>query len=159
MTEALKKGEVDAVAIWEPEGVNSEAALGDDAIVFGGEGVYAELFNLNTTAAALADPVRRARIVRFVRAIIDATAALKADPGRARQLSVAAGKFTAEDVAASWPHHRFNAAPLPQTLDVLELEEQWLAKRENRVPRDREQLATLIDGSVYDEALALETGR
>lgn len=159
MTEAVKKGEVDAVAIWEPEGVNSEAALGDDAIVFGGEGVYAELFNLNTTAAALADPVRRARIVRFVRAIIDATAALKADPGRARQLSIAAGKFTAEDVAASWPHHRFNAAPLPQTLDVLELEEQWLAKRENRVPRDREQLATLIDGTVYHEALALETGR
>ena len=32
----------------------------------------------------------------------------------------------------------------------------WLAKRENRAPRTREQLATLIDTSVYREALALE---
>jgi len=159
MTEALKKGEVDAVAIWEPEGVNSEAALGPDAIVFGGDGVYAELFNLNTTAGALADPVRRARIVRFVRAIIDATAALKADPAKARRLSVEAGKFSPEDVAESWAHHRFNAAPLAQTLDVLELEEQWLAKRENRVPRGRDQLAMLIDTGVYAEALALEAGQ
>ena len=159
MTEALRKGEVDAVAIWEPEGVNSENALGDDAIVFSGDGVYAELFNLNTTSGALADPVRRAKIVRFVRAIIDATAALKEDPAKAQQLSVEAGKFAPEDVAESWRHHRFNASPLAQTLDVLTLQEQWLAPRENRAPRSREQLATLIDTSVYQEALALETGQ
>src|SRR6187551_3980870 len=156
MTEALRKGEVDAVAIWEPEGVNSEQALGTDAIVFDGDGVYAELFNLNTTAGALADPVKRAQIVRFVRAVIDATARLRQDPTKAQQLSVEAGKFAPEDVAESWEHHRFNASPLAQTLDVLVLQEQWLAPRENRAPRTREQLATLIDTSVYQEALALE---
>ena len=48
---------------------------------------------------------------------------------------------------------------LPQTLDVLVLQEEWLAKRENRTPRTREQLATLIDTSVYQEALALEPRR
>src|SRR5688572_4232888 len=42
MTKALANREVDAVAIWEPEGVNSERVLGDDAIVFEGDGVYAE---------------------------------------------------------------------------------------------------------------------
>jgi NitT/TauT family transport system substrate-binding protein len=104
MTEALRKGEVDAVAIWEPEGVNSELALGSDAIVFEGDGVYRELFNLNTTAGALADPVKRAQIVRFVRALIDATAELKQDPAKAQQLSVAAGGFSPEDVAESWLH-------------------------------------------------------
>ena len=159
MTEALRKGEVDAVAIWEPEGVNSERALGDDAIVFEGDGVYRELFNLNTTAGALADPVKRAQIVRFVRALIDATAELKQDPAKAQQLSVAAGGFSPEDVAESWQHHNFNAAPLADTLDVLVLQEQWLAPRENRAPRTREQLATLIDTSVYQEALALEPRR
>jgi NitT/TauT family transport system substrate-binding protein len=159
MTEALRKGEVDAVAIWEPEGVNSELALGSDAIVFSGDGVYAELFNLNTTAGALADPARRAKIVRFVRAIIDATAVMKADPDEAQQLSVEAGKFSAEDVRDSWEHHRFNASTLPQMLEVLVLEEQWLAPRENRQPRTREQLATLIDTSVYADALKLEPAR
>jgi NitT/TauT family transport system substrate-binding protein len=156
MTEALRNGEVDAVAIWEPEGVNSEHALGDDAIVFDGDGVYAELFNLNTTAGALADPDKRARIVRFVRAIIDANAEMKEFPDKAQQLSVEAGGFSLEDVKESWEHHSFNAKPLPQTLDVLVLQEQWLARRENRQPRTREQLATLIDTSVYQEALALE---
>ena len=159
MTQALANREVDAVAIWEPEGVNSEHVLGDDAIVFEGDGVYAELFNLNTTAGALADPVKRAKIVRFVRAIIDATAELKEFPDKAQQLSVEAGKFSPEDVSDSWEHHRFNATPLPQTLDVLVLQEQWLAKRENRTPRTREQLATLIDTSVYQEALALVPGQ
>jgi NitT/TauT family transport system substrate-binding protein len=159
MTEALRKGEVDAVAIWEPEGVNSELVLGDDAIVFEGNGVYAELFNLNTTAGALADPVKRARIVRFVRAIIDANAEMKEHPDKAQQLSVEAGGFSLEDVKESWEHHAFNARPLPQTLDVLVLQEQWLARRENRTPRTREQLATLIDTSVYQEALALEPRR
>ncbi len=159
MTEALRAGEVDAVAIWEPEGVNAEQALGSDAIVFDGDGVYAELFNLNTTAGALADPDKRAKIVRFVRAIIDATAELHEYPDKAQQLSVEAGGFSAEDVKESWRHHRFNATPLPQTLDVLVLQEQWLAKRENREPRTREQLATLIDTSVYQEALALEPRR
>ena len=156
MTEALRKGEVDAVAIWEPEGVNSEQALGADAVVFDGDGVYAELFNLNTTAGALADPAKRAQIVRFVRAIIDATAELHKDPARAQRLSVEFGKFAPDDVAESWEHHRFNASPLAQTLDVLVLQEQWLAPRENRTPRTREQLATLIDTTVYREALALE---
>lgn len=159
MTEALRKGEVDAVAIWEPEGVNSEQALGADAIVFEGDGVYAELFNLNTTAGALADPAKRAKIVRFVRAIIDATAELHAFPDKAQQLSVEAGGFSLDDVKESWEHHAFNAKPLPQTLDVLVLQEEWLARRENRAPRTREQLATLIDTSVYQEALALEPRR
>jgi sulfonate transport system substrate-binding protein len=158
MTEALHKGEVDAVAIWEPEGVNSEAALGADAIVFDGDGVYAELFNLNTTAAALADPAKRAQIVRFVRAIIDATAEIEAFPDEAQRLSAEAGSFSPEDVRESWEHHRFNAKPLDHTLEVMVLQEQWLSPRENREPRSREQLATLIDTSVYAEALALEAG-
>ena len=37
---ALEKGEVDAISIWEPQAENAARALGDDAIVFPGEGVY-----------------------------------------------------------------------------------------------------------------------
>ena len=159
MTKALADREVDAVVIWEPESENSLQVLGDDAIEFGGEGVYAELFNLNTTADKLADPDKRKAIVRFVRAVIDATAELKQDPTEAQRLVVEASGFSAEDVAQSWKHHRWNASRLPQTLDVMVLQEQWLAKRSNRAPRTREQLATLIDTSVVEEALALELGQ
>jgi len=156
MTEALRKGEVDAVVIWEPESENAAQVLGTDMIEFSGEGVYRELFNLNTTAEKLADPVTRAKIVRFVRAIIDASAELRADPARAKALVVEAGGFSPEDVEDSWKHHRYEPGIPPDLLDVMVVEEQWLAAQANRPPRSREELAALIDTSVYEEALALD---
>jgi sulfonate transport system substrate-binding protein len=158
MTEALAKGEVDAVVIWEPESENSARALGGDLVEFHGEGVYTERFNLNTTAANLADPAKRAKIVAFVRALIAANSALWDDPADAKRLVAERGGFPPEQVEASWKHHRFNATPLPDMLDVLVLEEQWLAARDNRPARTRDELATLIDWSVYEEAIGLEPG-
>ena len=158
MTEALEKGEVDAVVIWEPESENSAQVLGDDLIEFSGEGVYRELFNLNTTAEKLADPNTRSRIVHFVRAIIDASAAVREDPAKAQRLIVASGEFDPQDVEDSWVHHNWLAAIPDDLLDVLEKQEQWLASRDEREPRSREQIATLIDTSVYEEAMALGTG-
>jgi len=159
MTEALRAGEVDAVVIWEPESENSAQVLGGDLVEFHGAGIYRELFNLNTTAANLADPGKRAKIVRFVRAVIDATAQIDADPTKAKRLVTEAGGFSAQDVEDSWEHHRFNAASPGDLLDVLVVEEKWLAGRDNRPVRGREQLATLIDTSVYAEAMALEIGQ
>ena len=158
MTEALRKGEVDAVVIWEPESENSAQVLGPDLIEFHGDDVYSEKFNLNTTAENLADPAKRARIVRFVRAVIDAASEMREYDAKAKQLVVEAGGFSAADVEDSWEHHRFNANTLSDLLEVLVLEEQWLAGRDDRPARSREQLATLIDWSVYEEAILLETG-
>jgi NitT/TauT family transport system substrate-binding protein len=155
MTEALRKGEVDAVAIWEPEAAKSARLLGNDLVEFSGEGAYRELFNLNTTAAKLADPATRARIVRFVRRVMDVTAALNADPAPAQALVASAGNFGPGEVAAGWPHHRFIATIPADLLDVMTEEEQWLASRDKRPVRSREELARLIDTGVYHEALAL----
>ena len=131
MTEALRKGEVDAVVIWEPESENAAQVLGSDLIEFSGEGVYRELFNLNTTAEKLADPAR------------------------AQALVTAAGGFSAENVRDSWKHHRFAPGIPADLLDVMAEEERWLAQQANRAARSREELARLIDTSVYQEALAL----
>ncbi len=43
---------------------------------------------------------------------------------------------------------------IPDMLDVLETEEQWLAKIGNRPARSRTELAKFIDRSIVDEALA-----
>jgi NitT/TauT family transport system substrate-binding protein len=156
MTEALRRGEVDAVVIWEPESENAAQVLGADLIEFGGEGVYRELFNLNTTAAKLADPELRPRLVRFIRAVIDASAAMEDDPASAQALVARAGGFDPQDVRDSWKHHRFVPGFPADLLDVLEAEEIWLAAQAERSPRTRADLATLIDTSLYEEALALE---
>jgi sulfonate transport system substrate-binding protein len=155
MTEALRAGEVDAVVIWEPESGNAAQALGDDLVEFSGEGVYRELFNLNTTAERLADPATRAKIVRFVYGVIFAVDAIQTDPAKAQALVARAGGFPDEDVRDSWEHHRFVADIPADLLDVLEEEEQWLAQQDKRAARSRDELARLIDTSVFDEAVAL----
>lgn len=159
MAAAIQRGDVDAVVIWEPYSEQARRILGSDAIEFSGEGVYRELFNLNTTAENLADPAKRAKIVTFVRAVIDASAEVRRDPSAAQALVRARGNYEQRDMVDGWKHHAFLASMPSDLLDVLVYEEQWLAARDKRQARPREVLATLIDDSVYREALALRPAR
>jgi NitT/TauT family transport system substrate-binding protein len=155
MVDALEKGEVDAVTIWEPEMENAFQRIGDDAIEFSGHGVYRELFNLNTTAQQLADPVQRRRIVEFVRSVLRATRALHEDPREAWQLvSKSGGLYQVPLIARTWHHHGYPGIIVPDLLDVMEDEEKYVAREgQGRTPRSRAELARLIDDSVLKEAL------
>jgi NitT/TauT family transport system substrate-binding protein len=155
MPKALEERQVDAVAIWEPEMENAAVAIGDDAIEFSGKGIYREVFNLNTTGAALADPVKRRRIVEYVAEVIRASADIRANPSVVWPLVEAAGGYSRPVIARAWPHHSFPAILVPDLLDVLVEEEIWLAGVEKRTPRTREELARLIDPTVLQEAMAL----
>ena len=73
----MKRGELDAMTVWEPEIQNAQDVLGADAIEFQDRSVYRELFNLNTTAENLANPQMRAQIVSFVRSLIEASAHIR----------------------------------------------------------------------------------
>lgn len=156
MEPALSAHEVDAIAIWEPESVRAEMALGDDAITFSDPKLYRELYNLNTTAEALNDPACRARIVDFVRRLISAAHVATEEPSKIWPLLAESSGYPVALIGASWRHHRFPADIPSDILDLLVEEEKWLAAQANRQPRSREQLATLIDRSVLREALALE---
>lgn len=156
---AFADGAVDAVTIWEPGAEYAAEALGEDAVEFSGEGVYRELFNLNTTAQALADPEMRARVVAFTAALIEASDMLARDSARAQELVAASAGYPLEDVQKTWRHHAYPAILVPDLLDVMVEEESWLADMAGREPRTREQLATLIDSSVIEEARALLESR
>ncbi|MHB1207539.1 MAG: ABC transporter substrate-binding protein [Rhodospirillaceae bacterium] len=155
MAEALAKGTIDALAIWEPEISRAQSAVGADAVVFPGDAVYRSMFNLNTTEGELSDPAARARIVRFVRAVLDASAEAKLHPAEAQAAVVRQTRHTAEDVAAAWQTYTFPAALHPGLLDALVTEEVWVAKMENRRARGRAEQAKLIDDGVLREARAL----
>jgi len=155
MAAALERREVDAVAIWEPHGGNAARVLGDDIVIFSGDGVYRELFNLNTTAANLADPAKRRRITAFVRAVIAASARIRRDPAPAQALVAATAGFDAAEVARAWPTLSFTAALPADLLDELVAQEKWLATQDKRPPRSREALSRLIDSSIYNEAVAM----
>jgi sulfonate transport system substrate-binding protein len=156
MAEALARGEADVMATFEPEPEVAVHLLGKDAIVLQDRKVYREAFNLNARASDLANPEKRRAIVRYVRAVADATKALKKDRGPyVAHISSVLG-FTAEQISWGWPETEFPVRIIPDMLDVLETEEQWLAKISNRAPRSRAELAKFIDRSVVDEALKLK---
>ena len=154
MSDALARGDVDAISIWEPEPEDAIHRLGDDAIVFQDRSVYREVFNLHARATDLADPSKRRSIVAFVRAVAEASAALKADPEPYWPHVSSVTGFTTEEISWGWPEMEFPVAIVPDMLDVLEVEDVWVAKERNRSPRSREELARLIDASVVEEALA-----
>ena len=156
MSDALQRGDVDAISIWEPEPDDAIKQLGEDAIVFQDRSVYREVFNLHARAADLADPEKRRSIVEFVRAVAKATDALKADPAPYWPHVSGITGFSVEEIAAGWPEMGFPVQIVPDMLEVLVEEEPWVAKQQNREPRSRKVLATLIDRSVVEEALAAE---
>jgi NitT/TauT family transport system substrate-binding protein len=156
MSDALARGDVDAISIWEPEPEDAIHRLGDDAVVFQDRSVYREVFNLHARAPDLADPEKRRSIVAFVRAVARATDALKNDPEPHWPHVSSITGFTTEEISWGWPEMEFPVRIIPDMLDVLEEEEVWVAKERNRVPRSRAELAGLIDSSVLEEALALQ---
>jgi NitT/TauT family transport system substrate-binding protein len=159
LSAALVDGRIDALAMWSPESEEAERALGKDAVAFGGDGIYREIFNLNTTAQALADPGKRAAIKELLKALIVARSAMARDSRRAQglvveRMSAYPPVYPLALVAASWPHHHYLVGKVPDLLGVMVEEEKWLARIEGRTPRVRETLAQLIDYSLLDELMA-----
>lgn len=153
MSEALVRGEVDAISIWEPEPEDAIHKLGDDAVVLQDRSVYREVFNLHARATDLADPAKRRSIVAFVRAVAEATEALQKNPQRYWPLVSSVTSFSEQEIGWGWPEMEFPVRIVPDMLDVLETEEKWVAKVSNREPRSRAELAKFIDHSVVEEAL------
>jgi NitT/TauT family transport system substrate-binding protein len=153
MPAALKRGDVDAIAIWEPQAHNSERALGADAVVFQDRSVYRELFNLNTTTDVLADPAKRPALVAAVARIVAASEQITGRPSGVWPLVSSKINVPEATISAVWGHFRF-AGRLPgDLLDVMVEEEQWVASVQKRGPRTRAALAQLVDASVLRDAV------
>lgn len=84
MVRALRSGDVDAVAAWNPYKAAAIAALGEEAMVFDAKGVYASYFILSA-ARDFAD--RQPRILtRVIRALYAASRFIRDHPVEAGQI-------------------------------------------------------------------------
>jgi NitT/TauT family transport system substrate-binding protein len=149
MPAALKRGDVDAVAIWEPHAQNSLEALGSDAVVLQNSSVYRERFNLNTTIKALSDPAKRRALVGFVRSALRASESIRREPSQARTSLAPFIGTQSLIIQRVWEQFRFPAnlaADLPTVLGEVEV---FVAAIQNRPPRIQ---TSLIDSSVLSEA-------
>jgi sulfonate transport system substrate-binding protein len=153
LPDALKAGEIDAVALWEPQVERARTAIGADAVEFSDPAAYTEKFNLCASKDSLEDPGTRKKIVSFVRALIAAARRLKTEPEAGWRLVAEAAALDPGTVRGSWPHLRYPATLAADLLDVFERQEPWIARVQERAPRSRAALARLIDDSVLQEAL------
>ena len=89
-----------------------------------------------------------------MRAVAEASKALKKDPKPYLPTISSVIGFSLEEISWGWPETKFPVEIIPDMLDVLVTEEAWVAKVRNRAPRSREELAKFIDRSVVKEALS-----
>lgn len=154
VTQALIDGEVDAITIWEPATQFAKESLGDDLVAFRHDDAYFLRLGANTTADKLADPVKRAEIIAFIRQVVRASRELQERPERGAEIAARLSGFDEGLVLRSLATLEFVAHIEPDQLDVLVEQERWVAAEQGREPRTREELAPLIDTSAYEEALA-----
>ena len=154
LPEALRSGELDAVALWEPQVQRAKLAIAEDAIEFRDPAVYTEKFNLCTTQANLDNPRLRPRIVAFVRALIGAAQRLNAEPEAGLELVAQAAGLDLAIVRSARPYFTYPGTLSTDLLDIFERQEVWIAKVQARTPRTRSALSKLIDDSVLREATA-----
>lgn len=154
LPEALRDGEIDAIAMWEPQVERARRLVGDDAITFYDPTIYTEKFSLCTTQANLDDTAKRPRIVAFVRALIEASWQLRANPEPGWHLVAKTAGLDLQTVRDAWPYFTYPATLATDTLDFCNAIESWIAARQDRQPRDRKTLAGVIEDSVVREARA-----
>jgi sulfonate transport system substrate-binding protein len=152
MPAALKRGDVDAVAIWEPHAQNSLEALGSDAVVLQNPSVYRERFNLNTTMKVLRDPDKRRALVNLTRAALHASDRIRSHASEGQMQLSPFLNTPAVTIARVWNQFRFPAnlpGDLPEVLGNVEI---FVAATQYRQPRPRASLPVLIDPSVLSDA-------
>lgn len=153
ISKAIIEKRVDAITIWEPASQAAKDGLGADAIELKTPGVYVSYFNLNTTTAKLADPGKRRQMVELTRHIIRASKLVKEKPQIGCEWLAKATKYDRALIDRSFRYHDYSASIVPNQLDVLVDQDQWIAREQGRTPRSREELAKLLDYSVYHEAV------
>jgi ABC-type nitrate/sulfonate/bicarbonate transport system substrate-binding protein len=127
---ALQRREVDALAIWEPNGWLAVQAIGADAIVLPSPRIYTESFNLVTTRRVLAD--REIELVKVLRALAKAQQFIALRPGEAQK--ILKHRLGLDDGFVNWAWKDLDyRLGLDQSLiTTLEAEARW-ALREGHV--------------------------
>ncbi len=129
MAEALKKGEVDAIAIWEPfpfkalNGVPGARMLSKSA-------VYRLTFNLIVNKKVLAS--RDDELVRILRALDRAEQFINRRPGEAKTILLDRLKLDTPFIDWIWPRYNYRLSLDQSLLTTLEGEARW-ARQEGLV--------------------------
>lgn len=124
--DALVRGDVDAVASWEPFLNTMMGRLGSNGVAFYGKDVYESLYNvvaMRSYIAAHPDIVKK-----LLRALDLGSRFCNEKPEEARQLMSAVKKTDAKSADGSWASYRFEVGLDQGLLLALEDQARWAIK-------------------------------
>jgi NitT/TauT family transport system substrate-binding protein len=127
MAEALAAGNLDAVAAFEPFGLEVRKRLGGNAVVITAPEVYRETFNL--TAQRKFAEARPEALVRLLRAIARAEDFIEARPIEAQAIMAQRTGMSPADIATVMPDFTFALSLRQSLLPLLEDEARWAIRR------------------------------
>ncbi len=146
MLPAMAAGSIDAFDTWEPHIANAKKALGENAIQLDTRGLYSETFNIVVTRPYL--DANGQIVQKFLRALLDAEAWLKANPDQAIATIADAVGMKREELAAIWNDYVYRVRIDDQLLGILKLHAAWRLDSGNHPPG-----ATMPD---FTKVLALD---
>ncbi len=150
LAEALKRREVDAIAIWEPIASATAAALGAEVSVLPNPRVYTQHFSLIASRTALAH--RAEALTRVLRALASAERFIAESPAEARKLLQA--RLPDTPAATDLREHDFRLVLEQSLIGTMDAEARW-ALRQGLVPagQGRANLLPSIDSGPLRRAV------
>lgn len=131
MAGALERREVDALAVWEPDGWLAVRAIGADAVVLPSPRIYTESFNLVAGRRVLAE--REDEVVRVLRALARAQRFIAERPRDAQAVLMQRLGLNQAFVDWVWSDLDYRLGLNQSLITTLEAEARW-ALREGHVP-------------------------
>jgi NitT/TauT family transport system substrate-binding protein len=129
MVEALQRGEVDALAIWEPIASAAFARLAPRAVTLPGARVYLQHFNLMAGRRLIAE--RGDELVRLLRALGEAERFIAERPAEAER--ILKSKFPDPPALGGVVEHRYRLGLDQSLVTTMEGQARWL-RRQGLVP-------------------------
>lgn len=151
LADALAKGEVDAIATWEPYLAAAARAVGDNGIAFGASSVYILSYNL----AGRQDFVKQhpQAMQRLMRALLRAQQFVQARPADSRAIVARALEFDLADMERAWPQYDLRLSLDQGLITRIEAQAAW-AIRQRLV--DRPDVPNFLDHIYLDPVTAVK---
>lgn len=140
---ALEKGDVDAVATWQPNVSNAQARFAQDDVVLLRTAAYTELAVLGARPRTIVD--KREALLRLIRALVRAEDFVASHGVEALEIvATRQAPKPADSMREDWPHRIFQVRLDNLMLTSIENEGTWLARRDPSPPQIPDYRAALV---------------
>ena len=136
LPEALEKGDVDAIVIWEPHAMNTLKRLGKLAVTLPSSDIYRETFNLIAKKKLIRKHPEA--IARILRSLIRATTFIHNHPEEAIQIVARRLSLNPDEISVLWQQFTFETFIDSGLILELENQSRWAIENSlvqgNKIP-------------------------